>query len=76
MDATFEELAKQLTLYLARGVEVCAAVLIGLAAVRATAKALILFVRRGTPDLNDESVRLSDLKAHAAELAYLFTTPA
>jgi len=25
---------------------------------------------------NDESVRLSDLKAHAAELVYLFTTPA
>jgi succinyl-diaminopimelate desuccinylase len=25
---------------------------------------------------NDESIRLSDLKAHAAELVYLFTTPA
>ena len=58
MDFTFDDLAKQLTLYLARGVEACAAVLIGLAAVRATGKALLLFVRRRTPDLNDETVRL------------------
>lgn len=57
MDQWFEELAKQLTLYLARGVEVCAAVLIGLATLRATAKALLLFGHLG-PAANAESIRL------------------
>ena len=57
MDKLFEELAKEFTLYLARGVEVCAALLIGLAALRATGKALLLFVRK-MPDLNDETIRL------------------
>lgn len=44
--------------YLASGVELCAGVLIGLAAIRATAKALFLYFTRRTPDLNDETIRL------------------
>ncbi|HJT75680.1 MAG TPA: DUF1622 domain-containing protein [Gemmataceae bacterium] len=44
--------------YLASGVELCAAVLIGLAAIRSTVKALILYFSRRTPDLNDETIRL------------------
>lgn len=54
----FEDFAKALTLYLARGVEVCAAVIIGLAAIRATWKALVLFVRGPAPDFDAEKVRL------------------
>ena len=57
MDQWFEELAKQLTLYLARGVEVCAAVLIGLAALRATAKSMLLFGHLGS-EQSAESIRL------------------
>lgn len=57
-ELTIDEAAKLLSLYLARGVEMGAAVLIGLAAVRATGKALVLFFRRRTPDLNDETIRL------------------
>lgn len=54
----FEEFAKVLTLYLARGVEVCAAVVIGLAAIRATWKALVLFCSRPTPQFDAEKIRL------------------
>jgi uncharacterized membrane protein len=54
----FEEFAKSLTLYLARGVEVCAAVVIGLAAIRATWKALVLFATRATPQFDAEKIRL------------------
>src|SRR4029079_14518081 len=54
----FEAFAKHTTEYLARGTELCAAVLIGLAALRATVKALRVYFIRGNPDLNDETVRL------------------
>ena len=54
----FEEFAKVVSVYLARAVEVCAALLIGLAALRATAKALLVYARGPTPGLSSESVRL------------------
>src|SRR5438309_31124 len=54
----FEEYAKLATVYLARATELCAALLIGLAALRATVKGLWLYFRRRTPDLNDETIRL------------------
>ena len=58
LSLSFDEVAKQITLFLARGVEMCAAVLIGLAAIRSTFKALSLYFTRRTPDLNDETIRL------------------
>jgi uncharacterized membrane protein len=54
----FEDFAKALTLYLARGVEVCAAVVIGLAAIRATWKALALFYTGPTPQFDAQKIRL------------------
>jgi uncharacterized membrane protein len=54
----FDEFAKQATLLLAKAVELCAAGLIALAAARATVKAILFAVRRRTPDLNDETIRL------------------
>ncbi len=53
-----EVYAKLATVYLARGTELCAALLIGLAALRATLKALRVYFIRRTPDLNDETIRL------------------
>ena len=44
---------------LARGVEFAAALIIGLAALEATAKALLLFVRRGAPAEAKNEVRLT-----------------
>lgn len=52
-----KEYAKLVTVFLARGTELCAALLIGLAAVRATAKALWAYFRP-TPALNAEAIRL------------------
>jgi uncharacterized membrane protein len=58
MDASFEWISKLLAVNLARGVEVSAAIIIGLATIRATVKALSLFFLQHTTDLNDESIRL------------------
>ncbi len=58
MAAEFEEFAKLVSVYLARAVEVCAAVVIALAAARATVKALVLYARGPGPDLTAEGVRL------------------
>lgn len=51
----FEEYSKQATLYLAGGIELCAALLIGLAAVRATLRAVGVFTRSAG---GTETVRL------------------
>ena len=53
-----EEYTKLWTTYLAGAIELCAAALVGLAAIRATFKSLVFFFRRHTPDLNDEPIRL------------------
>lgn len=53
-----EEYAKQATDYLARGTEMCAALLIGLAVLRATVKALWVYFYHRTINLNDETIRL------------------
>ena len=48
------ELLEQVTLYLASGVEGAAAVLIGIAAIEATARALSLFVTRQSEEAKEE----------------------
>ncbi len=45
--------------YLARGVEIAAAVIIGVAAVQATVRSLLLFFRRGAPPEAKNGVRLT-----------------
>ncbi len=51
--------AKNIIEYLARGIEFAAALIIGIAAVEATIKALSLFVRRGEPPQAKTEVRLT-----------------
>jgi uncharacterized membrane protein len=51
--------AKTLIEYLSRGIELAAAVIIGIAAVEATIKALLLFIRRGAPPAAKNEVRLT-----------------
>lgn len=53
-----EELFKVWTLYLATGVEAAAGIVIGLAALQATVRALTLFVQRAAPEQYKEDVRL------------------
>ncbi len=53
------DIAKTLIEYLARCVEFAAAIIIGFAAVEATIKSLILFVRRGAPPEAKNEVRLT-----------------
>jgi uncharacterized membrane protein len=45
-------------LYLADVIQLCAAVLIGMAAVQATSRSLLVFFRRGSPESATEEVRL------------------
>lgn len=54
----FEELTKQWTIWLAAGIEVCAALLIGLAAAQATIRAVIAFFVPN-PTTGAEEVRLT-----------------
>ena len=56
--ALFEE-AKSIIEYLARGVEFAAALIIGIAAVEATIKALRLFIHRSAPPSAKNEVRLT-----------------
>jgi uncharacterized membrane protein len=51
--------AKTIIEYLARGIEFAAALIIGIAAVEATVKALPLFARRGAPPTAKTEVRLT-----------------
>lgn len=51
--------AKNIIEYLARGIEFAAALIIGIAAVEATFKALVLFFRRGVPPAAKTEVRLT-----------------
>ncbi|MFL6353473.1 MAG: DUF1622 domain-containing protein [Bryobacteraceae bacterium] len=51
--------AKSLIDYLSRGVELAAAIIIGVAAIEATIKALSLFVHRGAPPEAKNEVRLT-----------------
>lgn len=51
--------AKNIIEYLARGIEFAAALIIGIAAVEATIKALLLFVRHGEPPQAKTEVRLT-----------------
>lgn len=51
--------AKSIIEYLARGVEFAAALVIGVAAVEATVKSLVLFVRRSSPPEAKNEVRLT-----------------
>ena len=53
------EQAKNLIEYLARGIEFAAALIIGIAAVEATLKALPLFIRREMPPAAKTEVRLT-----------------
>lgn len=55
----FEEFSKQATLWLAGGIELCAALLIGLAAAQATARSLRVFFARPAPAAGPEGVRLT-----------------
>lgn len=54
----FEEFSKHSTLLLAQGIELCAGLLIGFAAIQATWRSLKLFFTRGTPATDTEEVRL------------------
>jgi uncharacterized membrane protein len=51
--------AKNIIEYLSRGVEFAAALIIGLAAIEATAKAVPLFLRRSAPPAAKNEVRLT-----------------
>jgi uncharacterized membrane protein len=51
--------AKNVIEFLSRGIEFAAALIIGIAAVEATVKALLLFVRRGAPPAAKTEVRLT-----------------
>jgi uncharacterized membrane protein len=51
--------AKDIIEYLARGIELAAALIIGIAAVEATVKALPLFARRAAPPVAKTEVRLT-----------------
>lgn len=59
MAATFlDEHGHHTILYLADAIQICAAVLIGLAALEATVRALIVFFRRRTAESATDEVRL------------------
>jgi uncharacterized membrane protein len=55
----FEEFSKQLTLWLAEGIELSAGLLIGLAAAQATVRSLRLFFFRPTDSTGTENIRLT-----------------
>lgn len=55
----FEEISKQITVWLAGGIELCAALLIGLAAIQATARSVGLFVSRPKTAQGTEEIRLT-----------------
>ena len=59
MGNTVLETSKSIIEYLARGVEFAAALIIGLAAIEATIKALFLFIRRTAPARQKNEVRLT-----------------
>jgi len=52
------ELFKQLSVYLATGIEGAAAIIIGFAAIEASLRAFHLFVRRSDMQVNKEEIRL------------------
>ncbi len=62
--------AKTLIQYLSRGVECAAALLIGIAALEATVKSLVLFVRRGAPPEQKNEVRLTFARWLAVALEF------
>jgi uncharacterized membrane protein len=55
----FDEQAKTIIQIIARGVEFAAAVIIALAAIEATIKAALIFVRRNSPDQAKNEVRMT-----------------
>ncbi|MDQ6675697.1 MAG: DUF1622 domain-containing protein [Acidobacteriota bacterium] len=59
LEAGLLEQAKSIIQYLARGVEFAAALVIGLAALEATVKSFVLFVRRNAPPERKNEVRLT-----------------
>ncbi len=59
MESNVLAASKTLIEYLARAVEFAAALIIGLAAIEATVKALLLFFRRGAPPEQKNEVRLT-----------------
>src|SRR5436309_2069574 len=54
-----EELSKQWTFWLAGGIELCAGLLVGLAAFQATMRSLGLFFSRQKPSTGTEQIRLN-----------------
>ena len=52
------ELFKQLTIYLATGIEASAAIIIGFAAIEASLKAFHLFIHRSDMQITKEDIRL------------------
>ncbi len=59
MSSHLLDYAKSIIQYLARGVEFAAALIIGLAAIEATVKSVILFFRRSAPPEEKNGVRLT-----------------
>ena len=55
----FEEFSKQVTVWLAGGIELSAGLLIGLAAIQATGRSLSLFFARSKPASGTEEIRLT-----------------
>ena len=53
------ELFKQLTIYVAAGIEAAAVIIVGLAAIEAAVKAVHLFVHRTEMQTNKEEIRLN-----------------
>lgn len=58
VSAVVKEHMQHVILYLADGIQLCAAALIGLAAVQAAFRALLIFFRRGSAEAATEDVRL------------------
>lgn len=59
MGVTIQAASKAIIEYLARGVEFAAALIIGLAAIEATLKAMVLFFQRGARPEEKNAVRLT-----------------
>lgn len=72
----FDEQAKYIIESVARGVEFAAAVIIALAALEATVKAMLIFLRRNVPGTAKNEVRLTLGRwlAVALELSLLLTS--
>lgn len=70
MDAATLDLSKRVISYIARSVEFAAALLIGLAALEATVKSVVLFLKRDNPPEEKVQLRLTFARWLAVALEF------